>query len=68
MKGNGLSSTKRTTLKKATTRFAYASQQEGYLAAKEKKKSLRMQAEKAQIERQKRMLQQSAASVIRETD
>lgn len=60
MKGSGLSSTSRTILKKANKRSAFASHQEGYLAAKEKQKSLRLQAEKAQMERQKRVLPQAA--------
>lgn len=64
MKGNGLSSTTRTLLKKANRQSTFASQQEGYLAAKEKQKSLRMQAEKAQMERNKRDLERLAAEPL----
>ncbi len=63
MKGNGLSSTTRTLLKKANRQSTFASQQESYLAAKEKQKSLRLQAEKAQQERNQRELQRLAATV-----
>ena len=61
MKGNGLSSTTRTLLKKATKHSVFASHQAGYLASREKQKSLRMQAEKAQLERQKRDLERQPA-------
>ncbi len=54
MKGNGLSSTTRTLIKKATRQSNFASAQVGYLAAKEKQKSLRLQAEKAELERRQR--------------
>jgi hypothetical protein len=56
MKGNGLSSTSRTFLKKLNRQSAYASTQESFLAAKEKQKALRLQAQKAEIERNKREL------------
>ena len=54
MKSAGLSSTYKRMLRKTTKIVAFASQHENHLAAKEKQKSLRMQAERAQIERQKR--------------
>ena len=56
MKGNGLSSTHRTLLKKANKQSTHASNHEGFLASKEKQKSLRLQAEKAQFERTQREL------------
>ncbi len=61
MKGNGLSSTNRTLLKKHTRQATYSSSQTGYLAAKEKQKSLRIQAEKAQFERNRRELERAAS-------
>ncbi|MBC7386919.1 MAG: hypothetical protein H7301_12260 [Cryobacterium sp.] len=54
MKGNNLSSTNRTVLKKANRQSTFAMNQESYLASKERQKSLRMQAEKAELERRKR--------------
>jgi hypothetical protein len=62
MKGNGLSSTHRTLLKKANRHSTHASNQEEFLAAKEKQKALRLQAEKAQFERNQRELQRQAAA------
>lgn len=59
MKGNGLSSTSRTLLKKHTRQATYSSSQTGYLAAKEKQKSLRLIAEKAQLERTRRELERA---------
>ena len=54
MKSAGLSSTFRNRLKHTTKTTAFATLQENHLAAKEKQKSLRLQAERAQLERQKR--------------
>ena len=54
MKSSGLSSTYRTMLKKATKITVAANLQANHLAAKEKQKALRLQAQRAQIERQKR--------------
>ena len=63
MKGNGLSSTHRALLKKANRQAAnFTSYQESFLVAKERQKSLRMQAEKAELERRQReLLRQSEA-------
>ena len=54
MKSAGLSSNYRTMLKKTTKITATAAYQGNHLAAKEKKRTLRIQAEQAQRERQKR--------------
>jgi hypothetical protein len=55
MKGNGLSSTSRNILRKANRQSAaFVSGEKSYLAGKERMKSLRLQAEKAQLERAKR--------------
>lgn len=54
MKSAGLSSTYKRMLRQTTKISVSASLQANHLAAKEKQKSLRMQAEAAQIARQKR--------------
>jgi hypothetical protein len=61
MKGNGLSSTSRGALKKLNRQSNFASNQVSYLAEKEKQRSLRLQAEKAWIESQKRGLARQKA-------
>jgi len=66
MKGNGLSSTTRTLIKKANRQSTFATHQVSYLAAKEKQKSLRLQAEKAQMERNKRELERAVAVQVNE--
>ncbi len=67
MKGNGLSSTTRTLIKKANRQSNFASQKVSYLAAKEKQKSLLMQAEKAQKDRQAREQKWLAATEVSES-
>lgn len=63
MKGNGLSSTHRTLLKKVNRQAAnFTSYQQSFLIAKERQKALRMLAEKAELERQKRDVQCKAES------
>ncbi|MBC7692425.1 MAG: hypothetical protein H7222_11735 [Methylotenera sp.] len=64
MKGNGLSSTTRTLLRKANRQATFATHEQSFLASKEKQKSLRMQAEKAQLERQKRDLQRQEQRLV----
>ena len=59
MKGNGLSSTDRLRLGKANRQSTFVSHQESHLAAKERLKSLRLQAEKAENERRARELKRA---------
>ena len=54
MKSAGLSSTYRNMLRRSTKITVLGKTQEGQMAAREKQKLLRMQAAKAQYERQKR--------------
>ena len=54
MKSAGLSSTYRNMLKKTTKIAAHATRQENQMAARERQKTLRMQAAKAQFERLKK--------------
>ena len=54
MKSAGLSSTYSKMLRKTTKISVFAAQQDSHLAAKEKQKTLRMQAAQAQFERQKK--------------
>ena len=54
MKSAGLSSKFRKMFRQTTKTTAFAQQQEIHLGIKEKQKSLRMQAEQAQIDRQKK--------------
>jgi hypothetical protein len=60
MKANGLSSTNRAFLKKVSRQKSFASHQESHLAAKEKQKSLRLQAAKAENDRRLRELEKQA--------
>jgi hypothetical protein len=60
MKSAGISSKTRKTFRQITKTGAFAAQQEGHLAAKERQKFLRMQAAKAQFERQKLETQKPA--------
>ena len=54
MKSAGLSSTYRTMFKRTTKITAFAAHQDKHLATKEKQKLLRMQAAKAQFDRQRK--------------
>ena len=54
MKSAGLSSKTRKAFKHISKTSVFASQQEGHLAAKEKQRLLRMQAAKAQFDRQQK--------------
>jgi hypothetical protein len=62
MKSAGLSSTARKTFRHLTKAGTFSAQQEGHFASKEKQKSLRLQAEKAQLDRQKRETEFLAAA------
>lgn len=62
MKGNGLSSTHRTLLKKANRQSTHASNEVGFRLAKERQKAMRLMAEKAQNERNARALEQQNAA------
>ena len=65
MKSAGLSSTYGKMLRKTTKIVAFANQQEGYFASKEKQKMLRMEAARAELERKKREV--AAAALKHET-
>lgn len=68
MKGNGLSSTHRALLKKVNRQAAnFTSYQQSYLLAKERQKSLRMQAEKAELARRERELKQQSEAAAAES-
>ncbi len=60
MKNNGLSSKVRKGLRHNAKSATFAANHVNHLAAKERQKSLLMQAEKAQIERQKKESQLSS--------
>jgi hypothetical protein len=57
MKSAGLNSTYRTMLKRTTKIIAATAHQDNHLARLEKQKTLRLQAAKAQFERQKKISQ-----------
>ena len=65
MKSAGLSSTYRNMLKRTTKITAHATLQASYLASKERQRALRLEAARAQFERQKREadIQASQAAV-----